>query len=180
MLFVPQWITTCLIVGVISRFSARHSKFSTLSPRIPQFKALFSKNEFHAFLYLESPLINESTNNTVCMFLFAFNLDICCWCVRVSVYACVGVCVCCVFIFFHREGFFWECKMSERYLRGTDQRSCVVNIYLGASAKFVHLCFWKCHISPQRRNSSPPTNWRENDMIYFERTRKDDICRYRI
>ena len=100
MLLVPQWITTCLIVDVISRFSARHSKFSTLSPRIQQFKVFFSKNEFHAFLYLESPLINESTNNTVCMFLFVFNLDICCWC----------VCVCgwmggWVFIFFHHEGF---------------------------------------------------------------------------
>ena len=98
MLLVPQWITTCLIVGVISRFSARHSKFSTLSPRIPQFKALFSKNEFHAFLYLESPLINESTNNIVCMFLFAFNLDICCWCVCMSVCVCVCVCVLCVYI----------------------------------------------------------------------------------
>ena len=178
MLLVPQWITTCLIVGVISRFSARHSKFSTLSPRIPQFKALFSKNEFHVFLYLESPLINESTNNTVCMFLFVFNLDICCWCVRVSVCVCGSVCVVCLYSSTVKASS--ECKMSERYLRGTDQRSCVVNIYLGASAKFVHLCIWKCHISPQRRNSSPPTNWRENDMIYFERTRKDDICRYRI
>ena len=33
-----------------------------------------------------------------------------------------------------------DCKMSERYLRRTDQRSCVVNIYLGVYAKFVHLC----------------------------------------
>ena len=117
MLLVPQWITTCLIVGVISRFSARHSKFSTLSPRIPQFKALFSKNEFHAFLYLESPLINESTNNIVCMFLFAFNLDICCWCVCMSVCVCVCVCVCCVFIFFHREGFFWVQDVREIFER---------------------------------------------------------------
>ena len=174
MLLVPQWITTCLIVDVISRFSAQHSKFSTLSPRIQQFKVFFSKNEFHAFLYLESPLINESTNNTVCMFLFVFNLDICCWCV------CVCVCArACVWVDGWVGGCLYsstmkasECKMSERYLRRTDQRSCVVNIYLGVSAKFVHLCIWKCHISPQRRNFSPPTNWRENDMIYFEHAKR--------
>ena len=39
-------------------------------------------------------------------------------------------------------------KMSETYLRGTEQQSCVVNIYLGASAKFLHLR--KCHISPPK------------------------------
>ena len=29
-----------------------------------------------------------------------------------------------------------DCKMSETYLRGTDQRTCVVNISQGASVKF--------------------------------------------
>ena len=72
----------------------------------------------------------------------------------------------CGVIFFHREGFLklqdvWDilelysstvkdssnCKMSQTYFRGTDQRSCVVNIYLGASTKFLHLPVWKCHIS---------------------------------
>ena len=32
-----------------------------------------------------------------------------------------------------------DSKMSETYLRSTDQRPCVVKIYLGASAKFLHL-----------------------------------------
>ena len=36
MLFVPQWITTCLIAGGNSRFSAHHGKFLTLPPHIPQ------------------------------------------------------------------------------------------------------------------------------------------------
>ena len=40
-----------------------------------------------------------------------------------------------------------NCKMSQTYFRGTHQRSCVVNIYLGASTKFLHLPVWKCHIS---------------------------------
>ena len=79
MLLFPQWITTCLIAGGNSRLSARHNKFSTLSPRIPQFSLSFTKNEFHTFVYLESSRINESSNNTVCIFLFVFNVDICCW-----------------------------------------------------------------------------------------------------
>ena len=80
MLLVPQWISICLIAGGNSSFSARHIKFSTLSPRIPQLNVSFPKNEFHTFLYLESPWINESPSNTVCMFLFLFNADVCCWC----------------------------------------------------------------------------------------------------
>ena len=61
-------------------FFARYNKFSTLSLHIPQFNVSFPKNEFHTFVYLESPWINKSPSNTVCMFLFAFNADICCWC----------------------------------------------------------------------------------------------------
>ena len=80
MLLVPQWITICLVAGGNSSFSARHNKFSTLSPRIPQFNVFFPKNEFQTFLYLESPWITESPSNTVCMFLFVFNADLCCWC----------------------------------------------------------------------------------------------------
>ena len=43
-----------------------------------------------------------------------------------------------------------DCKMSKTCLRGTDQRSCVVNIYLGASAKFLHLYFRIYLISPPK------------------------------
>ena len=63
--------------GGNSSFSARHNKFSTLSPRIPQFNVSFPKNEFQTFLYLENPWIIELPSNTVCMFLFVFNADIC-------------------------------------------------------------------------------------------------------
>ena len=79
MLLVPQWITICLIAGGNSSFSARHNKFSTLSPRIPQFNVSFPKNEFQTFLYLGSPWIIEPPSNIVCMFLFVFNTDRCCW-----------------------------------------------------------------------------------------------------
>ena len=81
-LLAPQWITICLTAGGNSSFSAHHTKFLTLSLslHIPQFNVSFPENEFHAFVYLESPWINESPSNTVCIFLFVFNADICCWC----------------------------------------------------------------------------------------------------
>ena len=59
-------------------------------------------------------------------------------------------CVCvCVFIFFHREGFF-RLQDVQDILEGTDQRSCVVNISWLRYAKFHHRCIWKCHISPRK------------------------------
>ena len=58
---------------------------------------------------------------------------VCVWCMCVRVR--VGVCV---FISSTMKASS-DCKMSKIYLRGTNQRSCVVNIYLGASAKFLHL-----------------------------------------
>ena len=57
-------------------------------------------------------------------------------------------------------------KMSETYFRGTDQRSWIVNINLGASAKLLHLRIGKCHISPSKTKTPASTNWRENDIIY--------------
>ena len=99
-LLILQWITTYLIVDGISRFSARHSTFSNLSPRILQLKMFLQKNGFYTFGYLEIPWINKSPNNTVYIFLFVFNVDIYCLCV------CARACVC-VFVFldFHRKGF---------------------------------------------------------------------------
>ena len=70
MLLVLQWITICLIAGGNSSFSPRNNKFSTLSPRIPQFNMSFPKNEFHTFVDLARPWINESPSNTVCIFLY--------------------------------------------------------------------------------------------------------------
>ena len=83
-----------------------------------------------------------------------------------------GACVC-VFIHFHREGFFrlqdvWD------ILEGTDQRCYVVSIICCADAKFLHLGIWKYHISPPKTKTPVLTNWRENDMIYVD-PRKDDI-----
>ena len=56
-------------------------------------------------------------------------------CMCVCVYLCVCVCVCVC----STVKAFSVCKMFETYFRGTDQRSCVVNINLGASAKFLHI-----------------------------------------
>ena len=86
-----------------------------------------------------------------------------CLCVCVCARACVCVCVCvCMFIFFDREGFFRQQDV-KTYLRGTDQRSCVVNINLDASAKFHHLCFEIYHIS------SPKTKLQLADQLERKR-----------
>ena len=83
-------------------------------------------------------------------------------CVCVCVCVCMCVCVCvCLYSFTVKASFI--CKISETYLRGTDQRSCVVNINLGASAKFPYLRIWKCHLSPPKAKPPASTTWRENE-----------------
>ena len=57
-----------------------------------------------------------------------------------------------------------DCSMSETYLRGTDQRSCVANIYLGTTAKFLHLCIGKCHISPPKTKT--PDRYKQEKKPY--------------
>ena len=60
-------------------------------------------------------------------------------------------------------------KMSETYLRGTDQRCYVVSIIPGASAKFLHLHFRKCHISPPKTKLQHANKLDRNDMIHLSR-----------
>ena len=69
------------------------------------------------------------------------------WC-YVAHYLWNSTCVC-VFIFFHRGGFF-RLQDVQDILDGTDQRSCVVNISWLRYAKFHHRRIWKCHISPPK------------------------------
>ena len=57
-----------------------------------------------------------------------------CVCMNMCVCVCVCVCVC---LYSSTVKAFSICKMSETYLRGRNQQSCVVNINLGASAKFL-------------------------------------------
>ena len=83
------------------------------------------------------------------------------WVARVCVFVCVCVCVCSSTVKASSV-----CKMSDTYLRGKDQRCCVVNIIRCASAKFLHLGILKCHISPPKTKTPALTNWRENDIIY--------------
>ena len=88
-------------------------------------------------------------------------------CVYVCVYQCVCVCVCvCVCLYSYTVKASSDFKMSKTYLRGTDRRSYVVNIYLGASARLPYLRIWKCHISPPKTKTAATTTWRGNDMIY--------------
>ena len=61
------------------------------------------------------------------------------------------------------------CKMSETYLRGTDQRCFVVSIIPYASAKFLHLHFWKCHITPPKMKLQHADKLERNNMIYLAR-----------
>ena len=65
-----------------------------------------------------------------------------------------AACVC-VFIFFHREGFF-RLQDVQDILEGTDQRSWVVNISWLRYAKFHHRRTWKCHISPPKTSRNHP------------------------
>ena len=90
---------------------------------------------------------------------------------------CVCVCVCvfvCVFIYSSTMNASSVCKMSKTYLRSTDQQSCVANVILGASAKFLHLRFKINHILPPKKKLKVAENWRENEIIYSS-TLKDGI-----
>ena len=57
-------------------------------------------------------------------------------------------CVCILFHLLVSSG----CTTSVTYVRSSDQRSFVVSIS-GASAKFLHLCFWIYHISPPKKKT---------------------------
>ena len=76
-----------------------------------------------------------------------------------------NVCVC-VFIFFHREGFF-RLQDVQDILEGMDQRSCVVNISWLCYAKFHHRRIWKCHVSPPKTKTPA--------VLLLERKRYDII-----
>ena len=76
------------------------------------------------------------------------------------------LCVC-VFILFHREGFF-RLQNVQDILEGMDQRSCVVNISWLCYAKFHHLRIWKCFISPPKTKTPA--------MLLLERKQYDIMC----
>ena len=71
-----------------------------------------------------------------------------CVCVHARARMCMCVCACvCVCLYSSTVKASSVNKTPKTYLRGTDQRSCVVNINLDSSAKFHHLCFEIYHIS---------------------------------
>ena len=89
-------------------------------------------------------------------------------CVCVCVCLCVCVCVyVCVSLYPSTVKVSFVCKISEIYLRGTDQRFYVMSIIPGASAKLLHLHIWKCHISPSKRKLQHADKLERNSMIYL-------------
>ena len=104
-------------------------------------------------VYLAKPMHKKCSITFVWGHPFSTYVRACvcvCVCVSVCVYVCLYVCVC-VFVCLYSSTVkaSSDCKMFKTYLRGSDQRSCVVNIYLGASAKFIHLHFQIYRISPR-------------------------------
>ena len=80
-------------------------------------------------------------------------------------YVC-ALCVClCVCLYSSTVTASSNCKISKTYLRGTDQRSCVVNIYLGASANFLYLHIWKCHILPPKTKAPHILERKRYDIV---------------
>ena len=80
--------------------------------------------------------------------------------------ACVCVCVCvCVCLYSSTVKASSDCKMFKTYLRGTDQRSCVVNIYLGAfcqvpSSPFPNLSYFTSKdVTPARQKTGEKKEW---------------------
>ena len=62
----------CLVAGGNTSFSARHNKFSTFSPRIPQFNVSFPKmnsKPFHIWRVLE--LLSRPVILSVCLCLYS-------------------------------------------------------------------------------------------------------------
>ena len=85
----------------------------------------------------------------------------------------LSLCVC-VFIFFQRESFL-RLQDVRDILKGTDQRSCIVNTNLGVSAKFLHLGICKCLISPPKMKNKARHKTGEKTIRYIGGQRKCDI-----
>ena len=101
-----------------------------------------------------------------------------CVCVYVYVCACVCVCMCvCVFLCgcvytLPSAGFFRLQDVFESW-------EYLLRVFLGTSAKFLHLYFWIYHISPPKTKPPADSYWRESEWCNAG-IRKDDIYWYRI
>ena len=73
-----------------------------------------------------------------CPFLLIFNIGVCFRVFNFNLWIVILVSLC-VRIYSSTVKDSSDCKMPKTYLRGTYQPSCVVNIYLGASAKLLDL-----------------------------------------
>ena len=95
-------------------------------------------------------------------------LQVCVWCVCVCVCVCVSVCV---FLYSSTVKASSNCKMSKTNLRGSDQRSCVVNIYVFMwvllPSSFISISENVIiHLQRQKlQTRKPVTYWREKHTI---------------
>ena len=60
----------------------------------------------------------------------------------------------------------WEFRINDLLLR----------VFIGASAKFIHLYFWIYHVSPPKTKTPADSSWRENEwMLALEEMKYIDI-----
>ena len=120
------------------------------------------------------PIVNFAAGVCVCVYVCV------CVCMRVCVCMCVCVCVCvCVSV--------WVCGCvytlpSAGFFRLQDvfeSWEYLLRVFLGTSAKFLHLYFWIYHISPPKTKPPADSYCRESEW-YNAGIRKDDIYWYRI
>lgn len=118
---------------------------------------MFSKKSFRFFTRFKHSKVLDSNHSCLCF----------CMCVWFSVWMCVCVFVCvCMSLYSFTVKASLPAPISWTYLRGTDQRSCVVTVISGSSTTFLHLRFEECHISPPKTKLQQLKNWREYDLIY--------------
>ena len=91
------------------------------------------------------------------------------YCCQTRKYTLMPVCVCVYSL--PPVGFFRlhdVCDIREKF----GSTIFLLRVFLGASAKFLHLYFWIYHISPLKTKTPADSYWRENEW-YNAGTRKD-------
>ena len=108
MLLVPQWITMCLVAGGNTSFSARHNKFSTLSPVYHNLMCPSQKmNSKPFYIWRVLELLSRPVILSVCLCLYLmltyvvgviYAILVCKNVSRVLMFATVRTCLVCVSI----------------------------------------------------------------------------------
>ena len=129
---------SCGVYEIFCSFTWKQTTASVLSPEVSVFVSYTSGLNCYMVLYHNSQ----------------FRLPI------VPSLLLIMLCVC-VFMLFHlrflpaarRLWHTWEVRIKELLWR----------VFLGTSAKFIHLCFWIYHVSLPKTNIPADSYWRENE-----------------